>query len=283
MRLLESAELRKFDANGHGAGVAYVRDCIDALGTKAIRNVRTEMQVLDTGRHTFPVSVNTGDERPENSYVVSPLTAYSGYARDELERNDVGWFAPPLRFLTDVSGAWLSAARIDRLVQVNNWLLSTNIYPPDWSGDDLEPITSLLDRALAGSRHRVPLAQRIQQSATVGAYAEGRISRAPQPAGVYLRRPRRFRLAVPHAAQRPDRRASVAARGVSHRSRSGEDRRGFRAARGALQFAVSRRSIAVSTRSLRRRGCGAANATVGSSSRRLGTTKGAPTEWSGGL
>jgi hypothetical protein len=144
VRLLESAELRQFGANGHGAGVAYVRDCIDALGTKAIRNVRTEMQVLDTGRHTFPVSVNTGDERPENSYVVSPLTAYSGYARDELERNDVGWFAPPLRFLTDVSGAWLSAARIDRLVQVNNWLLSTNIYPPDWSGDDLEPITSLL-------------------------------------------------------------------------------------------------------------------------------------------
>ena len=54
MRLLESAELREFNANGHGAGVAYVRDCIDALGTKAIRNVRTEMHILDTGRHAFP-------------------------------------------------------------------------------------------------------------------------------------------------------------------------------------------------------------------------------------
>jgi hypothetical protein len=144
VRLLERSHLRDVNANGRGAGVAYVRDCIDALGVKAIRNVRTEMHILDTGRHAFPVSVNAGDERPENSYVVSPLTAYSGYARDELSRNDVGWFAPPLRLITNLSGAWLSAARIDRLVQVNNWLLSTNVYPPDWSGDDLRAITSLL-------------------------------------------------------------------------------------------------------------------------------------------
>ena len=112
---LEGTALRDCNANGYGPGVAYVRDCIGTLGANAIRNVRTEMQILDTGRHTFPVSINAGDERPENSYVVSPLTAYSGYARDELERNDVGWFAPPLRMVTDVSGAWLSAARIDRL------------------------------------------------------------------------------------------------------------------------------------------------------------------------
>ncbi|HTA38844.1 MAG TPA: hypothetical protein VK760_07205 [Candidatus Acidoferrales bacterium] len=144
MRLLERGDLSDAGANGHGASVAYVRDCIGAFGAKAIRNVRTEMHVLDTGRHTFPVSVNAGDEEPENSYVVSPLTAYSGYARDELNRNDVGWFAAPLRLLTNVSGAWLSAARIDRLVQVNNWLLSTNLYPSNWNGEDLEAITALL-------------------------------------------------------------------------------------------------------------------------------------------
>jgi hypothetical protein len=144
VRLLEAAQLSGVDVNGRGASVAYVRDCIDALGPDAIRNVRTEMHVLDTGRHTFPVSVNAGGEDPENSYVVSPLTAYTGYARDELNRNDVGWLAPPLRLLTSVSGAWLGGARIYRLVQVNNWLLSTNLYPPDWDGDDLEAITALL-------------------------------------------------------------------------------------------------------------------------------------------
>jgi hypothetical protein len=144
LRLLEGAELAGFNANGHGASVAYVRNCIDALGTNAIRNVHTEMNILDTGSQAFPVSVNSGGEDPENSYVVSPLTAYTGYARDELERNDVGWLAPPLRALTGISGAWLSAARIDRLVQVNNWLLSTNIYPPDWNGDDVQAITALL-------------------------------------------------------------------------------------------------------------------------------------------
>jgi hypothetical protein len=144
VRLLEGDELREFDANGDGASVTYVRDCIDALGKRAIRNIVTEMKVLDTGEHAFPVSVNAGAEDPENSYVVSPLTAYTGYARDELNRHDLGLFAPPLRALTGVSGAWLAAARIDRLVQVNNWLLSTNIYPADWNGDDVEALTSLL-------------------------------------------------------------------------------------------------------------------------------------------
>jgi hypothetical protein len=144
VRLLESTELDDFDANGSAATVAYVRDCIGAPGTTAIRNVRTEMKVIDTGRHAFPVSVNAGGEHPENSYVVSPLTAYTGYARDELDRHDIGWLAPGLRALTGASGAWLAAARIDRLVQVNNWLVSTNLYPPDWNGDDLPAMTALL-------------------------------------------------------------------------------------------------------------------------------------------
>jgi hypothetical protein len=144
VRLRDRSELGEAATNGHAKGVAYVRDCIGALGRAAIRNVRTEMQILESGRHSFPVSVNGGEAEAANSYVVSPLTAYTGYARDELDRNDVGWLAPPLRLLTNVSGAWLAAARIDRLVQVNNWLLSTNIYPPDWNGEDLEAITALL-------------------------------------------------------------------------------------------------------------------------------------------
>ena len=124
--------------------VAYVRDCIAAHGTAAIRNVRTDMHVLDTGRYRFPVSVNSGRSDPEVSYVVSPLNAYGGYTDSELTRLQRPWLAWPLLRFVHASSGLLSAARLDRLVQVNNWLLSTNLYPPSWSGDDLGAITELL-------------------------------------------------------------------------------------------------------------------------------------------
>ncbi len=122
----------------------YIRDCIGAPGIEAIRNVETDMQLLDTGTHHFPVTINSGKESSENSYVVSPLAAYTGYARYELQLIENPWLRWTLRLLIDSIGTILEWAQIDRGVQVNNWLLSTNIYPSDWDGDDLPQITNLL-------------------------------------------------------------------------------------------------------------------------------------------
>ncbi len=113
-------------------------------GAGAIGNVATRMRLLDTGAHLMPVSVNDGGEGPDNSYVVSPLTAYTGYADYEIGRLERPWLAWPLRRLVRAAGGWLERARIDRIVQVNNWLLSTNLHPPDWDGADLAEITRLL-------------------------------------------------------------------------------------------------------------------------------------------
>lgn len=116
-----------------------------------IRNVATRMALLEVGAQAFPVSINAGGEHPdpasgaaENCYVVSPLTAYTGYAGDELSRLDCPWLARPLQGLVEAVGRMLARARIDRMVQVNNWLLSTNLYPPDWSGDELPALTRWL-------------------------------------------------------------------------------------------------------------------------------------------
>jgi hypothetical protein len=123
--------------------LAFVRH-----GAGAIRNVATRMRLLDTGRHLFPVSINDGGEPPDNSYVVSPLTTYTGYADYEIGQFGQAQGHPllawPLRLLVRGIGGWLQRAQIDRIVQVNNWLLSTNLYPPDWTGDDLPEITRLL-------------------------------------------------------------------------------------------------------------------------------------------
>ncbi|EPL06620.1 hypothetical protein [Pseudomonas sp. CF161] len=122
----------------------YVRTC---AGGALIGNVSTALALLDTGRHQFPVSINHGHDPVDNCYVVSPQTAYSGYAREELQRLRRPWLAWPLKLLTQGVDRLLSAAKVDRLVQVNNWLLSTNLYPADWDGAELPAITDLLRRA----------------------------------------------------------------------------------------------------------------------------------------
>ena len=122
--------------------LAYVRHAASTIG-----NVVTRMCLLDTRDHLLPVTINDGNERIDNSYVVSPLTAYTGYAYYEIGQLGRPWLAWPLRHLLLCIGGWLERARIDRIVQVNNWLLSTNLYPPDWGGADLPEITHLLIEA----------------------------------------------------------------------------------------------------------------------------------------
>ena len=116
-----------------------------------IRNVATQMFVLDDGEFAFPVSVNDGGARASgdlaNSYVVSPLTAYTGYADYEIDQLGSAWLSWPLRALTRVMGKWLIASRIDCVAQVNNWLLSTNVYPSNWLGEGLEEMTAQLVEA----------------------------------------------------------------------------------------------------------------------------------------
>ncbi len=110
----------------------------------AISNVSTQTCLLDTGEHLLPVTINQGHERDDNSYVVSPLTAYTGYADYEIRQLGHPWLTVPLRLLTRGAGLWLRYGQLDRIVHVNNWLLSTNLYPTHWSGSDADKITRLL-------------------------------------------------------------------------------------------------------------------------------------------
>lgn len=118
---------------------SYVQHAAHAIG-----NVSTRTCLLDTGEHLMPVTVNHGNERPDNSYVVSPLTAYSGYAEYEIQQLGYPWLTAPLQWLTRCAGYALRRGQLDQIVHVNNWLLSTNLYPTDWSGSDCDQITRLL-------------------------------------------------------------------------------------------------------------------------------------------
>lgn len=138
MRLLaaDDPSLTDFDS----PAARYVRGHAE----RGIGNLQTQLLLLDLGRWQMPVSLNQGGERQDNCYVVSPLTAYSGYARDELQRLQRPWLARLLRPLVGAVERLLAGARIERIVQVNNWLLSTNLYPGDWHGEQLDELTELL-------------------------------------------------------------------------------------------------------------------------------------------
>lgn len=113
----------------------YVRDFYNYRHGDYINNISTDLLLLDTGDECFPVSINSGNEKTllgeKNSYVVSPLTTYVNYARFEIAALGKPWLTWPATALVFLIGIALRLAKVDCLIQINNWLLSTNIYPKD--------------------------------------------------------------------------------------------------------------------------------------------------------
>ncbi len=100
------------------------------LGTNTqrfIANVRTHFSILLLGKNAFPVTVN--DAEWDCSYVISPFTHYVTYCCAELYLLRL----PPLEWIFSGMihglGLLLRAGEINRNVHVNNYLLSTNLYP----------------------------------------------------------------------------------------------------------------------------------------------------------
>lgn len=93
-----------------------------------IANVDATISSLRAGEIELPVTVN--HDPAENAWIVSPLTTYSRYALEEANRVAPALLRPPLRGLIGTVDGWLRRAALDRAVSVNNWLVSTNLYPP---------------------------------------------------------------------------------------------------------------------------------------------------------
>jgi hypothetical protein len=92
-----------------------------------VGNLDVRVDTVEFGGLSFPVTINeTGGE---NAWVCSPLTTYSRYALEETRRGVPHLLARPLTAVIGVADRWLRAAELDRAVSVNNWMLSTNLYP----------------------------------------------------------------------------------------------------------------------------------------------------------
>ncbi len=90
-------------------------------------NIKTEMMVLKVDDLVLPITVN--DYERDNSYVCSFYNYYIGLGsvNASLIKNKL------LRYLATKTlkglGKILKLGKIDKIVSVNNWLFSTNLYP----------------------------------------------------------------------------------------------------------------------------------------------------------
>ncbi len=99
-----------------------------AEGTRAfVRNIICQIGVARTGSVLFPFTVT--EFLPDNSYVCSPFNHYVTYAGEELRNLDNRAIEAALGLILKGVGKLLNPRTFDRVVMVNNWLLSTNLYP----------------------------------------------------------------------------------------------------------------------------------------------------------
>lgn len=91
-----------------------------------VKNVDAEIYLLAVDDLLIPITKTIQNEN--NSYVVSPFVHYVSYAIEELRELQnplLEWFLK--RFL-QCFGFLMKWGKVDRVVTVNNWLLSTNLY-----------------------------------------------------------------------------------------------------------------------------------------------------------
>ncbi|MCL9660723.1 GNAT family N-acetyltransferase [Paenibacillus hunanensis] len=92
-----------------------------------VANVQTELLVLTVDGIPLPITVNEAEYT--NSYVCSPYTHYVSYAEEELAMLQRPRLEKALALLLRGIGWCLRRIHFNRVVQINNWLVSTNLYP----------------------------------------------------------------------------------------------------------------------------------------------------------
>ena len=96
----------------------------DGAGTY-IGNLETTVALHRWGEHALPVTINNGE--PGRTFVCSPIVGYIDYPKEELARFPDQRIVPALRAIIGGVGALLARADANRIVHVNNWMMSTNL------------------------------------------------------------------------------------------------------------------------------------------------------------
>ncbi len=119
----------------------YIAPFLTSPSSDYISNVKTKMCALKIGELMFPLTVDEAEYT--NSYVASPFTMYVTYGKQELRVLNNRLLKHLLKIPLAGLGTILKAADINQVACVNNWLLSTNLYP-HLENTSLKNLTSYL-------------------------------------------------------------------------------------------------------------------------------------------
>ncbi|WP_240413808.1 GNAT family N-acetyltransferase [Paenibacillus periandrae] len=104
----------------------YLLPLLSQSSTAFVENVTTELWILLIDNIVMPFTVNVREY--DNCYVCSPYTHYVTYAKQELTLLQQPAIETILSAFLDAIGLGLKIGRINQIVHMNNWLLSTNLY-----------------------------------------------------------------------------------------------------------------------------------------------------------
>ena len=135
--------LDSFAANA----AAYLQRYAGRNASELAGNLQARIEALDAGPLQLPVTVNDGGEA-DNAWVCSPRSTYIDYAAEEARRLLPRALGSSVAGLCTQLGRLADACALDRAVTLNNWCLSTNLYPAVAALD--------LDRAIDQARQRWP-------------------------------------------------------------------------------------------------------------------------------
>ncbi len=106
-----------------------------------VSNLRTELRLLRVGDAILPLTINDGQW--DNALSCSPYSQYISYAYDELQQIPSALFSTAIRALLAPLGGIFRWGELNRVVCVNNWLFSTNLYP-DLTFSELRDVIAFL-------------------------------------------------------------------------------------------------------------------------------------------
>jgi len=104
-------------------------------------NLDTECAFLRIDGIELPLTVNSAQW--ENSWVCSPYAHYVSYAQEEVARAVHPAVGVPFSAMLAGLGQWFRSAQLNRVVMVNNWLMSTNPWPR-WDARSLPAVIAAL-------------------------------------------------------------------------------------------------------------------------------------------
>jgi len=136
MRLFDPADRRVHWPAIDPAERTYLEAVATPRPSTMAANVTTCWRALETGGRVLPVTIDDGGVG--DSYVCQPHSAYVLYALREMELVGVAG-RRALTPLIRATGRLLLSAGINRVVHIDNWLLSTNLHG-GWDGGDLAAI-----------------------------------------------------------------------------------------------------------------------------------------------